>query len=128
MKMITSSNIVPREPINHGRLVRKYSLSVEWQRICIGKISKFLMEDRPSVTYACAIGQISQERKDEKQKRQSYMIVNITANIHRNFSTYLHRTSRCSSYRSEAISLCEMVNNQLFNLSMARLTPDNIMH
>jgi hypothetical protein len=32
-KMVMSSTMVPREPISHGRLVRRYSFSWEWNRI-----------------------------------------------------------------------------------------------
>jgi hypothetical protein len=32
-KMVTSSTMVPSEPINHGKLVKKYSFSKEWKRI-----------------------------------------------------------------------------------------------
>jgi hypothetical protein len=33
MKMIASSTMVPSEPISQGRLVRKYSFSVEWNKM-----------------------------------------------------------------------------------------------
>jgi hypothetical protein len=52
MKMVTSSTMVPREPINQGRLMSRYSFSWEWKRICVTLAqtfakSVFLKSDSP---------------------------------------------------------------------------------
>jgi hypothetical protein len=70
-KMTASSTIVPSEPMSHGRFVRMYSRSREWKRICEGKMSVWLGE-QVSATYASAIGQVSEKRKEEEEEREAF--------------------------------------------------------
>lgn len=68
MKIRTSSPIVPRLPINHGRLVRKYLFVVEWNSIC-RCVSRFSIVDQVlDASYAATVRCISEERQYEEEK------------------------------------------------------------
>ena len=68
MKIRTSSPIVPRLPINQGRLVRKYLFVVEWKSIC-RCVSLFSIVDQLlDASYAATIRCIAKERQYEEEK------------------------------------------------------------
>lgn len=61
--------MVPKEPINQGRLVTTYSRSVEWNRICYSKLVDFVPHAHGlKNTYACAVCEVAHERQNKEEE------------------------------------------------------------